>query len=303
MSEHASPIAPHAALIMGCGYLGQAILPLLTARGLTVYGAVRSPQTAHSIAALGVRPLILDVTQRLTLAAMRRALEHDSLEVYYLIPPGRETPHHSPRKVVVDGLASVLAMFKSSRITAAVMASSTAVYGQSAGEKVDADTPPQPQDDRARLLLESESLFLAHAPQFRVCRLAGLYGPSRVIGLSAVREGSPIAGNPAALLNLIHVDDAAALLHTTAQSRSAARVELGCDNQPSPRLEYYRELARRIHAPEPTVLDDAAAKSLGLNVDRLRRSSSKYCDNTITCLRTGWAPKYPSFHTGLAASL
>ena len=293
----------NAALILGCGYLGATLAPLLTARCHPVYGSTRSPQSAFPLVALGLRPLILDVTQRLTLAALRPVADSDSIDLYYLSPPGRETPHHSPREVVIDGVQNAISMIPTSRIRSAVMASSTAVYGQSNDEKIDADTPPIPNDDRGRMLLESEAIFLARGPQFRVCRLAGLYGPRRIIGLDAVRAGSPIAGNPDALLNLIHVADAAALLLAIADAPNAARIELGCDNHPTKRIDYYRELARRIDAPEPAILDERSAAKLGLNVERLRRSSSKSCDNTPTRERTRWTPRYTDFRAGLDASL
>jgi nucleoside-diphosphate-sugar epimerase len=300
-NEPATP-AP-TALILGCGYLGRALARLLHARGQDVCGSVRSPQSAFDLPSLHVRPLILDVTQIVTLAALRPLLQAPAIDVYYLVPPGRETPHHSPRSVLIDGLQNVLRMLPAHKIHAAVMASSTAVYGQATGETISADTPPTPNDARGQLLLDSEKIFLAHGPQFRVCRLAGLYGPRRIIGLDAIRSGSPIAGNPAALLNLIHVDDAASLLLAINHAPQAAPIELGSDGRPTQRIEYYRELARRIGAPEPAVLDERASAQLGLNLDRLRRSSSKSCDNTPTRTRTGWAPQFPDFRSGLDACL
>jgi len=303
MIENQIPNAAAApvALIVGCGYVGSYLAPLLLARKMCVYGTVRSPQSAHSLAKLGVRPLILDVTQRLTLAALRPVAEAPAIDLYFLVPPGRETPHHSPRAVVIDGLRNVLAMLPADRIRSAVLASSTAVYGQSTGERITADSPALPNDERGSLLLESESIFLGCGPQFRVCRFAGLYGPDRVIGLDAIREGTPIAGNPDALLNLIHASDAAALLVAISDAPGAASIELGCDGSPTRRIDYYRELAARIHAPEPRVLDDDDAAKLGLNLARLRRSSSKACDNSPTRRRTGWSPRYADFRAGLNA--
>lgn len=298
-----SPLAPHA-LIVGCGYLGRTLARGLLDRGVTVFGTCRSMDRAAELAALGVRPLVLAVTQPVTLAALRPALEAPSLDVYYMIPPGRNGALPSPRQVILGGAAHVLKQLRHASVRSAVLVSSTAVYGQTTGERVDADTPPAPADERSTLLLDGERLWRAAGEQFRVLRLAGLYGPGRVIGATAVREGSPLVGNPQALLNLIQVDDAADLLLAMATCESAGPVELGCDGTPVPRIDYYTYLARRLGVAPPTVVDDArAAITLGLNLDRLRRASSKALDNIPTCRRTGWSPKYPHFRLGLEACL
>jgi nucleoside-diphosphate-sugar epimerase len=298
--EHAS----RAALILGCGYLGRRIATRLIEQGVTVFGSTRQPARAAQLAALGVRPLLVHVTQRLTFAALAPALAQPSLDVYYLIPPGRADAHTTPQQVVREGIANTLAALSRASIHRAVLASSTAVYGQSHGCDVDADTPAQPHDERARCLLDGEQHWLAQGSVARVVRLAGLYGPGRIIGLSSLRESAPIVGDPQAMLNLIHVDDAAELLVTIASSDTAATIELGCDGSPAPRIDYYRHLASLAGLPEPAVLDDErAARELGLSTERLRRSSSKVCRNDPTRKRTGWSPSYPDYRAGLVAAM
>jgi len=288
------------ALIFGCGFLGRHLADRLLAAGVTVYGTTRSTGHAEQLAEAGIRPLLLEVTSSLTLAALNPALEAEELDVYYLIPPGRAGREPTPRQVVIDGANNVINALGDARIRQAVMVSSTAVYGQSGGQRVDADTPPEPVDDRGKLLLEGENVWLDSDLPARVLRLAGLYGPHRTISLDAVRDGSPIVGDPNVLLNLIHVDDAADLLLAVAGSTDAAKVELGCDGSPVKRIEYYQYLAHRLGVPVPQVLDDqSAAEQLGLNVQRLRRLSSKACDPIATCARTGWRPRYESFREGL----
>lgn len=121
--------------------------------------------------------------------------------------------------------------------------------------------------------------------------------------MSAVRSGAPLLGDPHALLNLIHVDDAAALLEAVATSGGGA-IELGCDGNPVPRLDYYTHLARRLGVPPPEPMDPTtAAAHFGLDPARLRRASSKALDNIPTCRRTGWSPRYPNYRVGLDACL
>ena len=302
MVDDTNPPA-HTALIFGCGYLGRRLARSLIADGVRVFGTTRSQHRGSELNAMGIRPLFVSITQRLTFAALKPALEADALDVYYLIPPGRADASPSPRQVILGGIAyTINALRTAPNLRRAVLTSSTAVYGSTTGELVDADTPAHPTGERAQLLLDGERLWLDSGLPAHVVRLAGLYGPDRVVGLSAVRQNAPLLGDPQALLNLIHVDDAADLLRAVMLSPAAGRVELGCDGSPVARIDYYSHLADRLGVPPPRVLTaDEAAAQLGVRAQRLQRTVSKACDNIPTCQRTGWAPRYGHFRDGLDA--
>ncbi len=295
------------ALVIGCGFLGQVLAGALMARGVTVYATTRREERARELAERGVRALIVDVLQPVTFAALRPALASELLDVYCLLPPGRMADQGDPaRDPALRGLGNVLDALEGAWIHRAIMVSSTAVYSHTAGRRVDADTAPvptpapDPGNDRAARLLRLERLWLDGGAPFRVLRLAGLYGPGRIVGLEAVRGGHPLVGDAEAMLNLIHVEDAAELLIAFARADEAHAVELGSDGSPTPRLAYYTELARRVGVSPPEVVDDeTAALELGLNLDRLRRASSKRCDPEPTCARTGWRPRYRDFRMAL----
>lgn len=294
------------ALIIGCGYLGRRLGRMLRDRGCQVMGTTRSRQRGGELAACDIRPLLLCVTERATFCSLTPALEADGLDVYYMIPPGRHSRNGSgptPRQTVLGGIAyTINALKTATNLRRAVLVSSTAVYGQTQGERVDADSIASPQTERAKLLRDGEDLWLTSGLPTHVVRLAGIYGPGRVVGESAVRDGAPLVGDPRNLLNLIHVDDAARLLLFLMNTEEPGRIELGCDGHPVPRIEYYTELAGRLGVAPPEVVEDVTTlERLGLNVERLRRSSSKACDNILTCKRTGWTPTYANFRQGLDA--
>jgi nucleoside-diphosphate-sugar epimerase len=302
-SGNEGALAP-AALIVGCGDLGRRLAERLVARGCTVYGTTRDPDKGRALAELGVKPLIVHITQPLTLSALRPALAEPALDVYHMIPPGRGGQGPSPRQVVLGGIGHMTKALRDAAVRRALLVSSSAVYGCQDGRAVDADTRPMPIDDRGSLLLEGEQLWRDAGQAFHVVRLAGLYGPDRVVGLRAVRDGAPLVGKARALLNLIHVEDAAALLEAAMRTAQPGPVELGADGHPVERITYYTELARRVGAAPPDVLDDAdAATQFGVSVERLQRSPSKALDPTPTQQRTGWAPRYPDYQAGLDAVL
>jgi len=242
---------------------------------------------APVIQKIGGKPLIVDITQSVTLAALRVVLEQPC-DVYYLIPPGRQ-----PKAVLIDGQSGLLKILSRAPVRRAVWVSSSAVYGDQAGAVVDADSPVSPDSPRAKLLYEAEQRWLDAGEAFGVVRLAGLYGMGRVPGAKQVAEGAPLLGDPQAWINLIHAEDAATLLRCYAQSDSVARVELGADGSPMRREDYYAFVAECLGKPAPKAMAaPVAAMTLGLDANRLAKTSSKALDPGITQTRTGWTPAF-----------
>jgi len=283
-------------LIIGCGYLGRELAKNYLAAGYAVTATTRSGHLAAGLAdglAARCRVLALDLRDPVSIAAFAQVLGDGApAAVHLLVPPGPE-----PYRVLLEAPARLLHIDPIAAARRIVIASSTAVYGDAAGEWVSADTPAVASDERGRLLLAGEVAWLAH-PAARVLRLAGLYGPGRLIGAADLRRGSPLLGDPDRWLNLIHVADAAALLAMMAVGTDGARVELGCDDTPARRGDWYAGLAAALGLPAPTF--DGLTRSDG---PRSARAASRRCDNRPTCQRTGWRPRHSDWRSGLAASL
>ena len=137
-----------------------------------------------------------------------------------------------------------------------VHVSSTGVYAQSDGSWVDEDSPANAATESGRACLGAEAQLRTIAADAGLSpvtiRLAGLYGPGRVIGRDAILRGGPIAADANHWLNLIHVEDAARLVVAAALAPSPRPLYLGCDDRPVKRREYYETLARLLAAPAPT---------------------------------------------------
>jgi len=282
-----------ASLIVGCGFLGKRIAQRLVARGDTVFATATDQAGASLLAQEGMRVLLVDVSQPLTLAALTVVTGDGPVDLYYLVP----------RRAGVAGPGNVVRALAPKGVRKAVLASSTVVYGHKVHD-VDAASPADPTDDRGRIQLDVEQQWLSCGTEFYVVRLAGLYGEGRIIGKKALLDGAPLVGDAHALLNLIHVEDAADLMIAVMSTDTAANIELGVDDGPSARLEYYRYLARQIGAGEPIALDAKQAQEiLGLEVNQLRHASTKRCDNAPTKRRTGWSPKFTDFRAGIDHAL
>ena len=136
------------------------------------------------------------------------------------------------------------------------MSSSTVVY-PSRGQLIDANSEVELDGARADRQFRLESIMRSIDADVKIVRLAGLYGPGRIIGKKSIENGELIRGSGDSWLNLVHVEDAAGLLMKVMGSDSAADVELGSDGRPVKRVEYYRELSNALACPTP-VFDDVA---------------------------------------------
>lgn len=283
------------AFILGCGYLGLRLLERLRARGQRVQVTVRSARRAGSLARMGVSVQLLDVTAAdagqclQSLVASERPGGYD---LYYLVPPSRGP---GAEQVLIEGAQRVTAALARVPPRRAVVASSTAVYGDLGGAVVQAETPARPADARGRLLLAGETCWTHSGLPVQVVRLAGLYGPGRVIGQRALLAGEPIGGDPAHWLNLVEISDAAALLEAVATAAAPAAVELGADGSPVRRREYYTWLAGVLGAPAPRFEPAGATAAF--------RAGDRRCDSRTTAARTGWTPRFADFRAGLTAAL
>jgi nucleoside-diphosphate-sugar epimerase len=274
-------------LIVGCGFVGEQVAAYAAASGLGLALTTRSAERATALAArFGPTVTALnfeanDAAERLAAAAP------DASHALVLLTPSAcldAAGAPTPLRRVMQGLAAL------PRLSRAVLSSSTAVYGERHGQTVTADSPCAPVGAREQRLALIEQHWLA-VPTQRVVRLAGLYGPGRIVGATGLRQGQPVDGNPDAWLNLIHVSDAARLLLRCLYA-DAAQVELGADGSPVRRAVYYGWLAAQLGLRPPAFSGAPAA----------RGGASRRCDPGPTVARTLWRPMFRDFRAGLIAA-
>lgn len=279
------------ALIAGCGYLGRRFARMWLEQGHAVSALTRSSATGGEFAAAGIRPVVGDVTNPATLAALPAA------DVLLFAVGFDRMAAPSKQQVYVDGLRNTLRVMEG-RVGRVLYVSSTSVYGQSDGSWVDEGSPTEPTSEGGRICLEAEDIVREWSQRTNVrtlvLRLAGIYGPGRLLAkVDTLRRGEPFGGRPDAWLNLIHVDDAARVVLAYSQMAHTGTV-LVCDDEPVPRLAFYSKLAELLHAPPP--IFDASlpgGRSEGLN---------KRCRNTRLQRECGLILKHPTYVVGLAAA-
>lgn len=254
---------------------------------MTVYGTTRSADRMRSLRADGIEPVLWDVN------VGGDFLPASDVAVYCV--GWDPSSGRTRREVYVEGLRGTLDRLPRPRLLLYV--SSTGVYGDHGGAWVDETTAPTPSDDAGRACAEAEEALWSFARENGwdaiVLRLAGIYGPRRLIGQERIRRGERIAGDPDGRLNLIHVEDAATVVDRARLAGRPGETYLVSDGRPATRREFYGCLASLVGCDPPEFDPSLAARSRG---DR-RISNRKMIEELAPTLM------YPDFRKGLAGSL
>jgi nucleoside-diphosphate-sugar epimerase len=264
-------------LIVGCGYLGTRIVPLLQERGDRVLATTRKPERAEAFRMQGIEPVLFDVLSGGPLPPADAVIHAVGLD---------RRQGASMRAVYVDGLAHVLDATRA--VPRVVHISSTSVYGHNDGSWLREDAPTEPTEESGRIVLEAERLLLSQRPDAIVLRFAGIYGPGRRIGEAGLRAGKPVAADPDKWLNLIHVDDGARAV-VAALDRGHGIYHIA-DGQPVLRRDFYGYLASLIGA-EPPTFAPTNAEGTNRRIDAMRMHEA-----------LGVVPEYRNYRLGLDAS-
>ena len=246
-----------ARLVVGCGYLGERVARRWAAAGSRVLAVTRRSSRAAELAAVGLEPVVADVTapDPSWIAALP---PFDT--VFWSVGFDRSASASS-RDVHVAGLGRLLDGLRGH--PRMILSSSTGVWGDEDGRVVMEETPARPTREAGRVLLEAESLLHGHRLGPGVAlRFAGLYGPGRLPRLEDLRAGRPLAAEPDSWLNLIHVDDAAAIVCRVADAEEPRPLYVVSDGRPILRRDWYGRLATLTGSPAPT-WDAAAPRTRG----------------------------------------
>ncbi|MDP4527598.1 NAD(P)H-binding protein [Alkalimonas delamerensis] len=221
-------------IVVGCGWLGQQLLPVLLAEGHQVLATRRSAEALQ-----GFAPEVTSKVLRLPLQPEDDAAQRQDFSqavVICAITPGW-------RKQGGEGylasLASLAQLMKQSGSLACIHFSSTGVYQGLAGE-VDEQSAIMQDDDKASLLYQGEQILSSMLPTCTL-RLGGLMGPGRHPG-NFVRSG--LLADPDGPVNMVHSEDVVrAVLLLLQQQHWPAVFNLCCPDAVSRRQFYQRARA------------------------------------------------------------
>lgn len=283
--------------IVGAGYTGTRLARVCLRQGADVIAMTRASQRQAELTALGARCVSLDLDSDGPAAALSGMAGRD---VFYMVPPS-DVGDRDPR---MGRFLAALAAEPS----CLVYLSTTAVYGDCGGQRVDERSPAEPASDRGRRRLDAERLALdwgsAHGVPVRVLRVPGIYGPGRLplarlaAGTSVARdEPSPRPGNR------IHVDDLVGVCLAASAYRGAHRVFNVGDGNHASMGEYFRRVAAIAGLPAPEELDMETLLARSSPMMRSFLQESRRLDTGLMRSELGYTPLYQDLDQGIEASL
>jgi nucleoside-diphosphate-sugar epimerase len=293
-------------VVFGAGYIGAEVARQAVARGLRVTALTRNADKARALAAAGVEVVLAD----LATPEWHEKIEGGADFVLNSVSSGGGGVEGYTRSYVL-GMRSVLAWVarEGGAVGTVVYTSSTSVYPQGGGVRVDETASTEGAKESALILLEAEKLLLAAAgldteispiseykPRAFILRLAGIYGPGRHHLLDQLRGGATeLAGRGDHRLNLAHRDDIVAAVWASfaAPTEVAGGVFNVADDGAATKAEVVAWLAARLGVPVPRFTGEAAAGRRAVVPDRL-------IANEKIKRVLGWRQAFPTFREGYA---
>ena len=278
-------------VIFGCGYVGAELARQGIARGLRVTALTRNEAKAIALRSEGIDVVVAD----LATDTWHQRIDGGADFVVNCVSSGGgglDGYRHS----YGQGMESILEWAKNRGAAGTVVyTSSTSVYLQDGGVRVDETAPTSAAPERGQILLEAEARLRAcqgASARWFVLRLAGIYGPGRHSLLDQVRSGE-ITGRGEHRLNLIYRDDicAAAWLACGAPVTTANEIFNVADDGAARKSEIAACLAARLGLPAPRFGGEPASGRRAAAPDRIVTS-----EKIKTIL--GWRPACPTFREG-----
>ncbi len=276
-------------LIIGCGYVGAALGEKLAAQGHHVWGMRRNPDNLPD----SIKPLRADVHDKDLGDLLPEGLDF----IFYTLSSGGGG-EAGYRAAYADGPKNLLKAIdkKGENPKRIFFTSSTAVYAQTDGGRVDEESPTLPTHYAGRILLEGERVLLESDYPATILRLSGIYGPGRTRLIDAVRSGrAEVQEGPPRFTNRIHRDDCAGVLAHLMKMDAPDAIYVGVDDEPADRRKVLNWLAERLGVPQPR-------EAAGGEPPSARAATNKRCSNA-RLKSTGYRFLYPSYREGYAAMI
>jgi nucleoside-diphosphate-sugar epimerase len=286
----------HHVLIVGCGYVGVRLAHLLRDTH-DVSAIVRTNEKVKALESQGISAVALDLDRVRMGAHVPERLEQAA--IFYLAPP----PSQGESDFRLDRFLQLATVPPASF----VYMSTTGVYGDTKGGRVDESTPVAPLTDRARRRVSAEEMIRVWCTERRVrrvvLRVPGIYGPGRM-PVERLRAREPaIHPAEAGVSNRIHVDDLVSACMAAAFNTEARGVYNVTDGNSCSATDFLDRVAHLADLPPPprVSMDEAQLTFTPARLSFLNESRQVSNDRMLKHL--GVRLKYADMDEGIRQSL
>lgn len=286
-------------LIVGCGDVARRALPALRAR-YAVHALVRSAHDAEMLRAAGITVHAGDLDRPESLAALAGLAHH----LLHLAPPnprrggGADEARDERTRRLIAALSSHRMLPR--RV---VYISTSGVYGDCAGERVDETRALDPGTARARRRVDAEQAIAQWADGSDIesvtLRVPGIYAADR-LPLERLRRGTPVLRDEDDVYtNHIHADDLAAIIVLALERAPAGAVYNASDDSEMKMGEWFDLVAERAGLPRPPRVARAEA-TRHIPAELLSfMCESRRLSNARLKAQLGYRFRYPTVRDGV----
>lgn len=284
-------------LIVGAGDVAGRAIPWLTRR-FRVFALTRKAEGCARLRALGAVPVVADLDDRATL----RRLAGLADVVLHFAPPPAEGAGDPRTARLVAALAG-----RRSLPQRIVYISTTGVYGDCAGARIDETRPCRPSTARARRRVDAERRLRAFGARngvaVAILRAPGIYAADR-LPLDRLRRGDPVpTPDEDVFTNHIHAEDLARMACMALFRATAGRVYNAVDATDLKMGEYFELAAATFGLPPPPRLSRAALAQRLSPMALSFMSESRRIDGSRVLRELRLQLHHPTVADGFAAAL
>lgn len=284
-------------LIIGCGYVGERVAALWQEQGACVSALARSHQRAAELEQRNIAPVAGDLDAPGSLTGL--PLE-DRLVYYFAPPPDQGTGDSRMERFCRVALAR-------QQPWKIIYISTSGVYGDCAGARVNEDAPLAPRTDRAKRRVAAEETLRRWAREKSetvvVLRVPGIYGPGR-LPIARLEKNMPVLDKAQAPpSNRIHVLDLARICVAAGERGEAGEVFNVSDDSGGSMTDYFNAVADACGLPRPPQISMDEARRVLSPTLLSYLDESRRLDTARLREKLGIHLVYPDLESGLRASI
>ena len=179
----------------------------------------------------------------------------DPIDLVYVILAPSQSGIEAYQQTYVDSVEPIANALKNHPVRRIIIVSSTRVYGENAGERIDDESFIQPIDEQGHLLRKMELLWQSYYPhQSIIVRPAGIYGTS-IARLKKLAEQT-LTYPAIHFSNRIHIDDLARFLAQLMDVENAQPSYIVTNNMPLPMHEILLWFQQQLDLPALRLLSE-----------------------------------------------
>lgn len=253
--------------IIGCGWLGSALVESLVKQKYDVIATTQQQEKLKYIKSLGAQPEILSLP--FSDGNEGSAVVFACKTLIICIPPGiRRGKKDYPEKI-----ADIIKQAELGKVETVILISTTAVYEGIIGN-VTESAKLKLDSEKVKLLTEAEQYILNFSNQGIVLRCAGLVGPDRHPGIFF--RNKKLLTAPNSYVNLVHQNDVVEQILLMIKSDSIKGIFNAVSETHVTKKNYYMAAAKAFNVEPPSFDSQTEVEELGRKVlsDKLRNALS-----------------------------